>query len=122
MIVNATNNKENFVVYSTKETKCGVWHDGRPIYRKVIETNVTETNKYSYLRLNTLGLTGCTFIKIEGVCYEGIYTRFIPLAYRSDTGDSVLESASVFVNNEALILTNRGVVLGKVYLTVEYVK
>ena len=32
-------------VYSTTETKVGTWIDGKPLYRKVIETNVSGTTQ-----------------------------------------------------------------------------
>lgn len=115
---------DNQPIYSENETICGVWIDGRSIYRRVVRTEIWESNKYLWLSFDYCGLpSGCTILKCEGVCHNYPYTRFIPAVYRPDSSDSITESISVFaVSNDALYIVNRGVIPGNIYLTVEYVK
>lgn len=88
-----------YQVYSTAETKVGVWTDGKPIYRKVIDINITSftTQTWYNTGLSVSGIKG--IINAIIVTETGIVPVFAGLA---NTGEiQLLHTRSVTYDNLA---------------------
>ena len=96
-------------IYSTEEQKIGTWIDGKPLYRKIYETTLTQSaqNIHTDITLNNLK-------KIEGYLNNG--TQIIPLGFGNDGN-----YANVVGQEKRLLYlgTWSG---GTLYITVEYTK
>ena len=106
-------------VYSTSEVKTNkVWIDGKPIYRKVVETSFTGTQVSKTYTLSNLGLSSVsTFTKLKSISNHDP----IEEDYYAGTNDYV----RTFINNTGL-----NIVIGSsyptkpvtIYTIVEYTK
>lgn len=107
-------------VYSTAETKCGVWTDGKPIYRKTyILPATTRTASFSDTGISTNGLN---VIKIDGVAvFDGAMRE---LNYSNGDTDTVM----FYVHQSKLMVILKGTASNNVwynaewYITIYYTK
>lgn len=81
--------KDNLVNYSTGEQKIGIWIDGKPLYRKVIQNIVPTTSAdgiYSYSEISIGGNIEICFVE-WGFVTNDSGERF-PLQYTTNSGYS----------------------------------
>ena len=80
--VKLTVNKNNPFEYLTSETKIGLWTNGKPIYRKVINDNTSSGDN----SISVSGLNIDEIIKIEGTTTQS-NNNIIPLIYYHSNTD-----------------------------------
>lgn len=115
-------------VYSTSETFTGkYWIDGKPIYRRVIETTISSNT--SYKNINNIGISSTLdqIIELRAITESGASEyayRPIPFAYDQsgwNAGITYVKSADLITIQfgSAFCSTYAG---KKVYVIVEYTK
>lgn len=72
-------------VYSTEETRIGVWIDGKPIYRKTF-VGVSQDHQSVFQFVDITDLSVDTVVKISGVIESGLQSGIVEIpCTRSDT-------------------------------------
>ena len=109
--------------YSTEETVCGTWIDGRPIYRKVFFAESLSANSpgidYSYGIVDALS-SGLKPLRLYGMGEDHTDNLHVPLnLYNSDA--YVLYNACLYVSGTNIILRATKL-LKNIYVILEYVK
>jgi hypothetical protein len=98
-------------VYSTEEIRIGTWIDGKPIYRKVIETNLSDKISTSasdwhdlYTDTNISGITNLFFKTIPTTENFTYINRFEQISFYFANGIIQEYHADEFNNNRKIIL------------------
>lgn len=112
----------SLVSYSTNETKIGIWIDGKPIYRKVL--NIGNLPNTSIKTIDTgliFNSSNCILKNLYGVAsYEDGIS--FPLPYSSPNGIDYTVSLNIDNNNKVAVTTaqDRSTMTG--YVVLEYTK
>lgn len=75
-------------VYSTEETVCGRWIDGKPIYRKVISGKLVEESGRAQVFANVPELNIDRVINLYGNLYhvDNLYQIVFPVSFNEPSG------------------------------------
>lgn len=108
---------ENNEIYSLAETRCGVWVDGKPLYRKVIDIGALPNNTTKYINHNISNIDIIT--NYYGVCKSSNNIHFkLPYTSVTTTG-----SIQVYCTNTQIAVqtdVDRSSYSG--YIVIEYTK
>lgn len=114
--VKLTVNNNNPFEYSTSETKVGLWTNGKPIYRKVINDNTSSGDN----SISVSGLNIDEIIKIEGTTTQS-NNNIIPLIYYHSNTDF----SNVYYRqgtNELIVRCGSSYGYGNTKIILEYTK
>lgn len=114
--------------YSTEETVCGKWIDGKPIYRKVITGTLAKDSGNAYVFANVSELNIGRMIKLYGNMIDNADVMHITLqtSYNMTTG--LIAALNMAYNSKTgnilyNLLNNDGYYSGcTVYVVIEYTK
>lgn len=108
----------NINTYSTDETRIGTWIDGKPIYRKVINTGALPTLGGKVINHN---ISNIDYVcKIEGMAYRDSDNIFLPLPHATYDNTAI----SCYCDKTAItiiVYTDRSA-FQESYATIEYTK
>lgn len=106
--------------YSGAEERCGTWFDGKPIYRKVINTGQLPNSSVKFVAHNISNFKRAT--KIYGVAYASSTGNNIPLPYPSNS--NVAQSITIYSDsiNTAIVTAVDHRLFGESYVILEYTK
>ena len=115
-------------IYSTEETVCGTWIDGKPIYRKVISGTLAEQNGNGLVFANVSELQIDRLINLHGNMFDYDRTAQLafPISYNRTNG--LFGAINMFYGNETgnifyHYLNNNGEYSGSTaYVILEYTK
>lgn len=114
-------------VYSTEETVCGKWIDGKPIYRKVITGNLAEQNGSAHVFTNASELEIEKVINLYGnLIDKDDYQLMIQTSYNEPRGLYAAVNMYYSTQNGNMyyhLFNNSGSISGRTaYVVIEYTK
>lgn len=83
-------------VYSTEETVCGKWIDGKPIYRKVIAGKLAKNSGNILTFANVLDLNIDRVINLYGNAVDEVYKGQITLQTSFNTTDGLNAAVNMY--------------------------
>jgi hypothetical protein len=105
-------------VYSTEETKIGVWIDGKPIYRKVFKPIVLEIGLAKYLGTSNLNIS--TMVSLKAIINDKSEGQWkIANQYWSSTD---YLSINYSYKQNYIYYDNKGTSNGTIFFILEYTK
>ena len=87
-------------VYSTEETVCGKWIDGKPIYRKVIPGILAKDSGNGYLFKNVSELNIDRVINLYGNLTDNANIAQVMLQTSYNRTNGLFGAVNMFYNNE----------------------
>ena len=114
--IKLTVNKNDPFEYSSSETKVGLWTNGKPIYRKVINDNTSSGDN----SISVSGLNIDEIIKIEGTTTQS-NNNIIPLIYYHSSTDF----SNIYYRqgtNELIVRCGSSYGYGNTKIIIEYTK
>ena len=107
-------------VYSTEEQRIGTWIDGKPLYRKIIETTMPETPSNGvYITKNTTNIPDMSFGYVSRAIAIS-NNQYYTLPYINNSG----YATKFFIEIQDLILANGNTSFNnsKTFVVLEYTK
>lgn len=114
--------------YSTEETVCGKWIDGKPLYRKVIEGKLAGTSVKSSKFADVAALNIERLIDLRGNFIGDNGRSHIPIQVSHNTPDGLAAAVNMWYNTEQKailchLLDNKGGYSNcTAYVVIEYTK
>jgi hypothetical protein len=109
----------NLQAYSTSETKIGTWIDGKPLYRKVIDTGALPNATTKTVSSGISNLKKIVFI--HGIGHNTTSDTYIPIPYPSSTANQTL--MVYFTNGSVNLLAQTNYAqYDESYIVLEYTK
>ena len=115
-------------VYSTEETVCGKWIDGKPIYRKVITGTLAKDSGYGYVFANVSELNVDRLINLYGNTSENNNIAQLTIQTSFNTTAGIIAAINMYYNSSNgniyySLLNNNGSYSGSTaYVVFEYTK
>lgn len=111
---------EKLSTYSTDEVRIGTWIDGKPLYRKIIETTMPETPSNGvYITKNTTNIPDMSFGYVSRAIAIS-NNQYYTLPYINNSG----YATKFFIEIQDLILANGNTSFNnsKTFVVLEYTK
>ena len=104
---------EEGLIFSTTETRIGTWIDGKPLYRKVIESYITISPGANVIPHNVVNLFECTDLK-----YRFIYGNQSFYHWNNDVRDVYVDDTNIVIKSGNVSAAG----FTKTVCTIEYTK
>lgn len=105
-------------IYSTQEIRIGTWIDGKPLYRRVINS-ITASETGTQVNIATIDDNLDTLVSLNGGIYFSSTARFIPINYYNGN-----DHVSTFIGSNTIrqIVSNSSYCNKSLMIVIKYTK